>query len=614
MGNGMSSVIASSREQRDPVFGEVPTPEPAATPLLPAEPLFVPHPKRLTCSYVVTEGAGRELRLDYGRKEICFDEAHLFAFGEQLANETSFTGAQAMTWGRGYVWDELRPLLETLLEEGILQRGHTTADPRGSGLVPSPVPPSVCPVARYWSTTECESITRDLAGRAVELGHLEVFLPVYRVAHAALDSDDRQVGEANVNPPLLRLDRETEWRVCQYPGSRYRDEMPMNITALKAMIKHWKPIMATIIEVRADLATRLGISRPQWTIGELHLLSCVVLALPAYQLMKHGGSTPQRPVHAVLSSLFRISDGVRMATSEMMLSVERPCCPDAPLRATELYTRVEQQALFLNQTGVCAGPKHMIDDFLATIVDGLPAAGVTGAEIPAEVRALLSELPNAIDYGCYGMQVWALSSSVWLAMSGTYEALLEILEVTGDDVVLPRLRSDLGPIERKQLTGQHNRKVHMAMYASTYEHACRGARFRLGEAPLQTRFAAVPETSVHRAAAGRLRHLLASRLPERAVDRTVDVLVHYAREEQAVLAAIIPLVEAINALLDRPRAARPVAIRDLHVNHSLKGAPQKIPYLFDSLDETLGIGIACTADAIEITDRPLAPTGRFQPR
>jgi hypothetical protein len=611
--NDTSSVIASTREPRDPVFGEISPPASGAAPLLPAEPLFVPHPKRLSCSYVVNDDGVRELRLDYGRKEIVFEEAHLFPFGEQLANETSFTGARATTWGPGYSWDEIRPLLEVLLEDGILQRGHPIADPRGSGLVPSRVPPSVCPVARYWSTAECESITRDLADRAVELGHLEVFLPVYRVAHAALDADDRQVGEANVNPPLLRLDRETEWRVCQYPGSRYRDEMPMNITALKAMIKHWKPIMATIIEVRAQLATRLEISRPPWTIVELHLLSCAILALPAYPLMKHGGTTPQRPVHPVLSSLFRITDGIRMATTEMMLSIERPCRPDAPLTAAELYARVERHGVFLNDTGVCAGPKHMIDDFLATAVDGLPAAGVTGVDIPAEVRELLSELPNAIDYGCYGMQIWALSSSIWIAMSRAYEALLEILGAIGDDVLLPRLRSDLGPIERKQLVRDHDREIHMAMYVSTYEHARRGARLPLGGHKLRAQTTPGRERSMH-ATADRLRDLLASRLPAHTLDRIVDVLVGYLREEQAVLGAITPVVEAINALLDRPPPARPLTIRDLHLVHSLKGSQQKLPYLFDSLDETLGIGIVCTADTVEITDRALAPTGRLPSR
>jgi hypothetical protein len=611
--NDTSSAIANTRERQSPV-DELAAPGAAVMPLSPAEPLSVPHPKRLTCSHVTGEEGAGTLRLDYGRKEVLFDEAHLFPFGEQLANETSFTGARAMTWGPGYTWDELRPLLEALLEQGILQRGHVTADPRGIGLVPSTVPPSVCPVARYWSIAECESITRELSGHAVELGHLEVFLPVYRVAHAALDADDRQVGEANVNPPMLRLDRETEWRVCQYPGGRYRDEMPMNITALKAMIKHWKPMMATLTELRAYVAARLGISRSPWTIGELHLLSCAVLALPAYQLMKHGGSTPQRPVHPVLSSLFRITDGVRMATIEMMHSIERTCSPDAPLRAAELYTRVEQQSLLISPTGVCAGPKNMIDDFLATAVDGLPAPGVTGAEVPAEVRELLSELPNAIDYACYGMQVWALSFSVWLAMSRAYEALLEILDAAGDGIVLPRLRRDLGAIEWKQIARDREREIHMAAYVTTYAHARHVARVPLGDPQLRTQIAPVGETSAHRTAARRLRHSLASRLPGGPVDRIVDVLVGYIREEQAILAAITPVVAAINTLLDRPRPERPVTVRDVHVNHFLKGNPEKFPYLFDSLDEALGIRIASTADAIEITDRALGPAGRLPPR
>lgn len=60
----------------------------------------------------------------------------------------------------------------------------------------------------------------------------------------------------------------------------------MNITALKAMVKHWKPILATILAVCDELRTRPGVTRDRWTIGELHVLSCVVLALPAFQLMK----------------------------------------------------------------------------------------------------------------------------------------------------------------------------------------------------------------------------------------------------------------------------------------------------------------------------------------
>ena len=35
---------------------------------------------------------------------------------------------------------------------------------------------------------------------------------MFRVAHIALDAEGRQVSEANVFPPALRLDVDTEWR------------------------------------------------------------------------------------------------------------------------------------------------------------------------------------------------------------------------------------------------------------------------------------------------------------------------------------------------------------------------------------------------------------------
>ena len=224
----------------------------------PAEQLSVAHRKRLVYAYVVNDRGERELRIDHGMKEINFDDERFFAFGEQLATVPMFTGHEATRWGDGYTWDEIRPLLEALLDEGVLQRGQTGDDPRGSGLVESPVPPSMCPVARSWSAAECEVITRDLGDRPVEVGYLEAVVPAVRIPHPALDADDRQVGEANVFPARLRLDRPTDWRICQYAGSRYRDDMPMNVTALRAMIKHWKPILLATLAVRDELAARLG--------------------------------------------------------------------------------------------------------------------------------------------------------------------------------------------------------------------------------------------------------------------------------------------------------------------------------------------------------------------
>ena len=607
--DGESSAQQSDREVASPGLeagfaterGRAGRPVRVDATLSPGELLSVPHRKRLAYAYIVNDAGGRELRIDYGRKEILFDEAHLFPFGEQLTREASFTGAQATAWGPGYAWDELRPLLETLIAEGIIERGDATFEPRGGGTVASRLPASVCPVPRYWSAADCESIMRELSGRAVEFGNLETVLPIYRVAHAALDGDDRQVGEANVNPWLLRLDRETEWRTCQYPGSRYRDEMPMNVTALKAMIKHWKPMMATLLEVRRAVAQRLAIAHAPWSIGELHVLSCAVLALPAYQLMRLGGTTPQHPVHPVLSSLFRITDGIRMTTSDMVTSVTRPRPPEAPLTGAELYARAEEDGLFISRTGVCAGPKHMIDDFLAIAVDGHPAEGVTGDEIPDEVRALLADLPAALDYAGYGMQIWALAFSIWLAMSQAHEALLAVLEAADDRSALrPRLRDDGQAIRWKEIANEHDRQVHLNLYVHTYDLAARCVRVAVGGTPFGAQIAAAPEAAPHHAAADRLRGLLVARLPAQLADWISALLIGYLREEQAVLAAIAPLVAAVNTLLGRPQPLRPLTVRDLHVHHYLRKLPWRFPYLLDSLDEALGIHIECTATTIDV--------------
>jgi hypothetical protein len=438
--------------------------------------LHVPHPRRLSHAYVTGDAGVRELCIYYGSKEVVFDEDRLFAFGEQLVRQTSFLAGTATSWGPGYAWSEVHPVLEVLLAEGILEHGDHAADPRGGGLVPSRVPPSVCPVARSWSADSCESITRDLGGRPVEIGHLEAILSVYRIAHPALDADNRQVGEANVFPPGLRLDRQTEWRVCQYAGSRYHDDAPMNVTALKAMVKYWKPMMMTILAVRNELKPRLARSRDGWTVGDLHLFSGVALSLPAFQLLVGGGSSPQPPLHPVLSSLFRITDGIRMTTHLMLfLSADRTRSPAEPTTATDLYDFAERNGSFLSRHGVCAGPRALIDEFLEMVFDGTPVQGIEGLELPPEVQRLLTRLPAAVDYALLGLQAWAVSRSVWLAMSRAYRALRDLLEaspaspVSSDDagtagLLRERVRADWRRLNDGRIAAEYEHDVHATVY------------------------------------------------------------------------------------------------------------------------------------------------------
>jgi len=586
----------------------------------PAEQLSVAYRKRLVHAYVVNDCGERELRIDHGMKEISFDDARFFAFGEQLATVPTFTGHEATGWGDGYTWDEIAPLLEALLDEGVLQRGHALDDPRGSGLVESPVPPSACPVARSWSVAECEAITAELGDRPVEVGYLEAVVPVVRIAHPALDADDRQVGESNVFPARLRLDRPTDWRVCQYAGSRYRDDMPMNVTALRAMIKHWKPILVATLAVRDQLAARLGRGAEPWTIGEIHVLSSAMLALPAFVLLRGGGASPQRPLHPVLSSLFRVTDGVRLTVYEMLFSIERTRRAEESITAAELFTRAEQHALLTSPTGVCAGPTHMIEEFLRCVVDGVRPDGLAEVALPGELAALFGELPAVLDYALYGKQSWGVSLTAWLAMSRAYEALIAIAATSaaGPDAAVSaslraRLHSDWSVLQHLQIASDHDRDVHWRAYVDAYEVAHRALRAPVGPATLAAAIEVGPLTEVQRAAARELHELLAARAARGelaggapAAALMTEAVIGYLREEQAILVATTRIQGAINALLDRPRPTRPLETRDFRVHFVLGHGEQRFPHLLDALGAELGIAVTCTASAIAISDQRAA--------
>ncbi len=590
--------------------------------LSPTARLFVPHRKRISHSYESNEEGVRELRIYYGLKEISFDEAHLFPFGEELIRQAeSFVAGDATGWGPGYRWDEVGPLFEAMLAEDILQLddGTTpTEDPRGGGLVPSQLPPSECPVHRAWSAAECESITMDLSGRAVEIGYLESIIPMYRIVHPSLDGDGRQVGEANVYPGRLRIDSETEWRACQYSGSRFRDPTPMNITALKAMIKHWKPMMAILLELCAEMKRRLPRSAARWTIGDLHTASTVVLTLPAFQQQKGGGGHPQQPLHPILSSLFRITDGIRMSTHGLLfLSDERTRDPEEPATAAELYNFAERNGLFLAGHGVCAGPKAMIDEFLAIAVDGAGqdrADFPKIAELPVEIRDLMAELPAAIDYSLYGLQIWGLTRATWLAMSRAYKRMREILDLVGAtagttgpyQAVRERLEVEWAFMDFLRIAVVYEHDVHATVYRDGYEQSWKCLAKPIGPDTYDQAVAAVPETAAHQAGFRRLRDLITAALPAEPGSPSVasafaEVLTLYIRQEQAVLQIVTAIQQEINALLARPEPARPLTGRDFIIYHGMReDYPTTFTHILDALADVLGIRVELTATTFTV--------------
>ena len=288
-------------------------------------------------------------------------------------------------------------------------------------------------MARSWF--ECEDITRELAGRAIELGHLELVIPVFRVAHMTMDAEGRQVGEANVFPKALRLDVPTRWRTCIYSGSRYEDERPMNVSALKTMRAHWPQMMSALLHIRDAYLRRFPDAATGWTVGHLECLSTLVLALPTFMLMRAQDRVANGDLHPVLSCLFRVTDGLRMTTHQMLFVpvAEATLSCDTPMTSAEVYAYAERNHAFASTHGVCAGPRVMIEEFLSVLIDGVRPAGVDEVVLDAPVQAALEAVEQAFDYGLLGLQAHVAVFSLWPVMTRTYARMAEIAGQWKDD-------------------------------------------------------------------------------------------------------------------------------------------------------------------------------------
>lgn len=582
--------------------------------------LVLPKHKSVITQYSTDPSGVTELHLYYGEKEISFDDPELFAFGENLAKQAHFVAGTATSWGKGYDWPRVRELLEQLIEEGVLKLADAIpSDPVScrEGAYPSPLPPARSTIPRTWF--ECEKIIHELTGQTLELGYLELIIPIFRVAHISLDMDGRQVGEANVFPKPLRLDVPTEWRACPHAGSRYQTDLPMNVTALKSMRKHWPHIMAILLHIREAFLQRFPKAREGWTVGDLERLSSLVLAVPAYLLMRAQGRVENGNLHPVLSSMFRVTDGLRMTMHQMLfLPIAEPTlAPDAPMTSAELYAYAERNYTFFSEHGVCAGPKVMIEEFLSVLVDGQKIKGSESIVFAPPVQAALDDLDTAFDYGLLGLQAHAIIFSLWPAMCRTYERLWATLDKWPGNhsntlvILRERFRNNINFLHtQSRLASEEWRISRDIVYADMYAQCIRGLDSACSEkTTLAARIAPVAEMS-HANAEQRLRVILQQRCgttvtahsPE--IENFVADLMNYLQREQVIVRAACEVQQRINCLLGRTPPSRPFTASAIELYNQLQGNVTKLPYLVDEIAEILAIRIVVTPDIIEISDHP----------
>lgn len=425
--------------------------------LQPSEVLFIPKRKRLTHGRFKNDDGQEVLHLFYGEVELIFDEPDVAPVGEKLIEVERFRAEEAMAWSNAapHPWDKIRDLLQALLDQNVLKRlaespaGGKESFPQKLGLAPEGREPRAFSAA---DAARCPMLTEEAFGRALDLPNLEVLVPIYRVAHAAMDTDGRQVGENNVMPRTLFLDLPTQRKVCSFAGSRYQDELPMNVTAMKHMAKRWPELLSLSEQFREALWARLPPrDRSSLRAGEVHFLAVCQLAAVGYVMVRGVDPVPNGQLDGGLAAMFRLIDGVRLVTNDVLRGSPTAHGCDAPLDAFGINEWAERHAVYRGTWGVCAGPPGLIDEYLKVTL------GETSAPIQVEpsVAQRLGDIDAAIDYGLLGQRVESAVRffgaaqgllherlRAALAGDGPRSALHEHVDIAIDTAHFPLLRDD----------------------------------------------------------------------------------------------------------------------------------------------------------------------------
>ena len=374
--------------------------------LQPSEVLCIPKRKRLTHSRIKNEEGQEVLHLFYGEIELIFDEPDIAPVGEKLMEVERFRAEEAMAWSNvaPHEWEKIRDLLQGLIDHQVLKRiseapaGAAEAFPARLGLAPEGREPQIFSA----NDDRCPALTEEAFGRAFDLSNLEVLVPVYRTAHPALDTDGRQVGENNVTPRTLFLDLPTQRRVCNFTGSRYQDDLPMNVTAMKHMGQRWPELLSLTEQFRVAVLARMPPRDPSSRCaGEVHFLAVCQLAAVGYVLVRGVDPVPNGQLDAGLAAAFRLIDGVRLVTNDILRATAGAHGCDGPVNAQSIADHAERYGVYRGTFGVCAGPPALIDEYLRVLL------GEASAPIQVEptIAARVGDLEAAIDYGLLGERV-----------------------------------------------------------------------------------------------------------------------------------------------------------------------------------------------------------------
>jgi hypothetical protein len=175
----------------------------------------------------------------------------------------------------------------------------------------------------------------------------------------------------------------------------------MNVTALKNMTSRWPELLSLTAQFRDAFLARMPLRGAKITAGEAQLLTVGCLAAVGYVMVRGEAPVENGELDSGLAATFRIIDGVRLVTTELMRAHEERHGCDDPIDAQAIADYAERYALYYGTYGVCAGPQALIDEYLRVLIDGAPAPIHAEPTFPARV----GDIDAAFDYALHGQRV-----------------------------------------------------------------------------------------------------------------------------------------------------------------------------------------------------------------
>jgi hypothetical protein len=242
------------------------------------------------------------------------------------------------------------------------------------------------------------------------------------------DAEGRPIREGRT-PPELLAEGEIEYRPCPYTGSRYLNERPMNVSALRQTSAHWDEILDAMALLRTAYSEARGGYRSDvmdiWRVGQLGS------ALPWFYILRLGTTCP-----AYAAALSKATLGVGIWGHRVLVQMVIDRSPIPRFSSQRMLDTAEDTLTLLAEHEVCAASDKMMLKFFDVFT--ADAVGVTGT---GEVARLIAARAELLRFGAHYV---AFKQWIWMYWIARRQLYVDLERALGAPAEMAELMDPTG--------------------------------------------------------------------------------------------------------------------------------------------------------------------------